>query len=340
MWSALRRNRALVGNPLSVQVPKSLLRIGNIEFMKLLGMLIIVAAYLCAASSASAYRLLAPPRPYPGPVVYYYNQGTAYGPQLAALQKAVNAKRVGVTLRRTNVRSRAHFIVRYAPASWRFSCRGGTGGIGGTGGVALARDCRGQEAMLLVAHEVGHAIGLDHDNRQCATMNSRYTIYGTNPVPNKCSRITRNWYTTPYLRDDIAGLRARWANHAPIARLAWREGNAGIAGETMIPEDNTVDRDKNLVYSRLDWGDGSAPISRTIKPYENWSGWAGFHTYMLAGTYTVTLTARDSYGATSTVKSTITITGEVVDLCSNLDGIQMQIPAGTYPALGECLPVP
>lgn len=294
-----------------------------------------------APSAAQAYRLMPtqPARSYPGPVVRYYNT-TSYTSQLTALQRAVNAKKVGITLARTTVRSKADIIVSYAPRSYRFSCNGGRAGLGGAGGLMLARNCSGQEAMFVIAHEMGHSLGLDHENRRCTTMNSIYRMSGSNPVPGKCSAVRRNWFATPYLSDDIAGLKARWVNHAPAARIVWREGAQGFAGEAMILDDLTKDIDANHVFSRLDWGDGSAPITRTLRPGDSWSGWAGAHTYMKAGTYTVTLTARDSYGVSRTTTSTITITGEVVDYCSNMDGVQMQIPPGTYPSNGECLPVP
>lgn len=283
-----------------------------------------LALFMLLPAAAHAYRLMPTPRPYPGPVVTVYN-ATSYGTQVTRIRQYLNQQQIGITLKAAPRAQGADIVIRYGSRSLR--CSGGTAGFGGPGGVSMARNCRGNEAIMVLAHEMGHSLGLDHEDRRCAVMNSSYVIHlpGGSITTTRCS--ARSWFTTPYLRDDIAGLRQRFVNTAPVAVLTNRSGEV-LAGESIFFDDLSRDAQRNIRYRSLDWGDGTAPATVNKEIY-NWANWSGMHTYVLPGTYTAKLTVRDAYGKTSQATLSVVVGGDPpVDLCLNLDGMQAQIPAG------------
>ena len=55
---------------------------------------------------------------------------------------------------------------------------------------------------LVVAHELGHVLGLDHEDRVCATMNS----YLVNGSPERCPAAPAgSWICRLLRRDDVCG---------------------------------------------------------------------------------------------------------------------------------------
>jgi hypothetical protein len=58
---------------------------------------------------------------------------------------------------------------------------------------------------LATAHELGHVLGLGHQDHRCARMNPVYNQDGT---PNHCSAHSlRYWLAHPLTADDVRGAR-------------------------------------------------------------------------------------------------------------------------------------
>ena len=68
--------------------------------------------------------------------------------------------------------------------------------------------------VITTAHELGHVLGLAHENDKCAVMNSSSTSTsgsGTNPDPDwpsKCTPHTDQWYCRVLSKDDLKGAKS------------------------------------------------------------------------------------------------------------------------------------
>ena len=69
--------------------------------------------------------------------------------------------------------------------------------------IALGRGAHGVGAVGVIAHELGHVLGLVHDDRRCATMNS--AAWSRCGLPPSCSILQA---------DDVRGAIARYGGHA------------------------------------------------------------------------------------------------------------------------------
>ena len=114
---------------------------------------------------------------------------------------------------------------------------------------------------------------------------------------------------------DLARLRAYWTNRPPVARFTLQKTTWEVGENLRATEDDrdgfideTRDPDWNIARETVDWGDGSeqstySPPGRFVV-VPNWAA----HSYDTAGTYTITLTATDSYGASSVKERQVTVT--------------------------------
>jgi PKD repeat protein len=296
-------------------------------------------AMLCAAPMASAYRLMPYSRPYAGPTVTYYN-ATKYTAQMRVIEFFINAHNVGVRIKSATSMKAAQIKITYAPASRRLHCGGGTAGFGGQGGLIIATNCKSAEAMAVMAHEFGHTLGLAHEDRHCDVMNAYFDIQANGSVRPRHCRSTINFFKTPYAADDIAGLRARFANHAPVAKLTIQNlGASAEQGEQIYTSDMSTDADSNIIWRSMDWGDGTPVATKDFLPGWSSSNWAGEHVYATPGAFTATLTVRDSYGKIGTMTATATVTA-VPDVCPNIDDTQSYVPDGMVAVGGLCVPIP
>ena len=134
-------------------------------------MLIAPAAW---APAAQAYRLDGIPWPGRTATITYWN-GTSYA---AELDRAVSAwNRSGARVRFSPAsRSRAQLRIVYdeRPALGRLGSAHGIASVGyqPRNRVALGRGASGAGAVGVITHELGHVLGLVHDDRRCAVMNS------------------------------------------------------------------------------------------------------------------------------------------------------------------------
>lgn len=262
-------------------------------------LLLAVALLAAGAAPANAYRLL--PGFIPQPEIRYSVALDDWKGPIKRAARSINRAKVGVKLVEADIPLQATIQVG------RLEKRCGEAGIDGTtqtyeGGFSvlyLPRGCRPTSAAIIAAHELGHAVGLAHDDRRCALMNSSGT--GRNSTPTQCLGRRINWRKRPYRRDDLRGLRAAYRNRAPQASLALTGPATVEAGETVSFAVKASDPDRNLSELRMDYGDGTkATLDPSTPP--------STHTFLAPGTYTIAVTAVDLYLRKDTATVTVTVT--------------------------------
>jgi PKD domain len=254
---------------------------------------------LAAAPPADAYRFAGPR--WPNQTISVANETPRYA---GAVRKAIrvwNRARVGVRFTRVSSTDRARVVFRYA--SGRGSGVHGCGGVaGGTGAgypspylrmvVFVVRTC-GSPAIrrLTAAHELGHVLGLGHEDRRCALMNSSgNTATG---LPSHCpghgpaARRLRRRLTTA---DDVRGARAlyRRAPRAVDQKLALfnpGDGSRLPLGWGPVRFGAAV-RNTALGY-RWDFGDPASGAANSA------TGLDATHAYAAPGAYTIRLEVLD-----------------------------------------------
>lgn len=155
------------------------------------------------STPAQAYELL-PVAPTSGGSTLTFNNATAYRAEVRRAVRAFNAAGAGVRLVRTRDRRAADIRIGYM----RSRC-GRRIGEGGTGFVRIARGCSRPVATHAALHELGHALGLGHEESKCSAMNGLW-IAGK---PERCRSFS---WAQPLQPDDVAGLRAVWGDVAPV----------------------------------------------------------------------------------------------------------------------------
>ena len=163
------------------------------------------ALALGAAPSAHAYRLGG--QSWHGrPAVISYWNGTGYGKEIRKAAAAWNRSGARVRFVRALTRACAgedRLRPRRSPA--RSASAHGYASIGrqSVNRVKLSRGASGDVITLVIAHELGHIMGLDHETRRCATMNpSVAQLCGTKPP------------CTILQADDVRGAIARYGGRA------------------------------------------------------------------------------------------------------------------------------
>src|SRR3954453_20699126 len=176
-----------------------------------------LALALLAPAAGLAYRL--DHHVVPAPKIFYYNGLAAWRAAFARAVHQINSAHVGVRLVRTNIPERAP--IQTAPLNHQCGRPGVEATTasfpGGFSGIYLPHGCRAVPATIIVAHELGHALGLHHENRRCALMNASGT--GSNDIPTRCLGRRIDWLHHPFRPDDMAGLRRLYRNTPPKAHL-------------------------------------------------------------------------------------------------------------------------
>lgn len=138
--------------------------------------LLAALALLALPAQSSAYKTFG--TKWPGGRVTYYNGIKAYDPAVKAAVRAWNNSGARVKLIRVS-KKKARVKIRYMPDS---SCRGlarlprakrTTNATIYLPKPTAPAACRDVFTMTIIAaHEFGHVLGLNHENRRCAVMNS------------------------------------------------------------------------------------------------------------------------------------------------------------------------
>ncbi|MFL5827597.1 MAG: matrixin family metalloprotease [Thermoleophilaceae bacterium] len=155
---------------------------------------------LAAAPRSQAYSIGG--RAWPGGKVAYSAKGYTGAVERAA--RLINHSGAHVRLTRAP-RASADVVVGYGGV--RCSGLADMGFAGASRAhVDLGRGCNSALMTVVAVHEFTHVLGLDHENRRCARMNTAFDQTGT---PSHCRRQSlAYWLAHPYTSDDLRGLRA------------------------------------------------------------------------------------------------------------------------------------
>src|SRR3954454_2511313 len=182
----------------------------ELRHVRLLALSIVLAAALLAAAAqpAHAYRLHGI-RVAPGPTVTYSSSLTRYRTPLKRAVNAINRVHAGVRLVAAP-RSRATILIgSLGPSCRGAGTRGQTSVDPGRAFVLVTRGCSSRLATVLLAHELLHALGLAHEDRRCALMNT-FIDGDRGGIPAHCPSRRYDWARRPLRTDDVRGLRAFW----------------------------------------------------------------------------------------------------------------------------------
>jgi hypothetical protein len=251
------------------------------------------------APAASAYRI--DRHVVPQPVLRYFVGLDDWKKPFDRVVRALNRAHVGVQLRKAQIPEQASIQIG------RLEHRCGFPGVNGTtqsirGGYAaiyLPRGCHAKIASIIAAHELGHALGLKHEDRRCALLNSSGS--GPDGIPTHCQGRRYDWLNHPFRKDDLRGLRRLYRNTPPKARLRL-VGGPHTAGDEVRFDVTAKDRERNISEVKLDFGDG------TVVSGFKASQLPRRHVYTRPGTYTAKLEVVDFYLRRTRSRVTVTVT--------------------------------
>jgi hypothetical protein len=261
-----------------------------------------VGALAFSATPAAAYKL--DRHVVPQPTLRYYVALSDWKKPFDRVVHAVNRAHVGVRLVKAQIPEQASIQVG------RLEHKCGLPGVEGTtqtlsGGYAaiyLPRGCHGSIASIIAGHELGHALGLLHEDRRCALMNSSGT--GPQGIPTDCYFGGRHydWLRHPFRGDDLKGLRKLYRDTRPKVKLRLTSPATIPAGGAVTFKITASDREDNLSTITVDYGDGTRDKLIAGEPTPS------SHSYSAAGSYRLRATARDVYGKRDRKSVTVTVT--------------------------------
>jgi hypothetical protein len=236
-------------------------------------------------------------------VLRYYVAPKDWRTPFARVVKDFNAHHVGVRLVKARVPEQASIQVgRLVKDCNLGGVEGTTQTIaGGYAAIYLPRHCRPVPASIIAAHELGHALGLLHEDRRCALLNSSGT--GSRLIPTRCLGRSFDWLHHPYRADDIKGLRRLYHNTPPRAHVALGgPDTAQRVNDTVRFSVKVSDRERNVSEVVLDFGDGTESRGFAASELER------SHTYTAPGRYRVRLSVVDFYLRRATSSVTVDVT--------------------------------
>ena len=225
-------------------------------------LLLAAAAALLPASKADAYKLFKH-RWYSKTLTYYDATGGRYKDQIRAAASVLNRSGARIKVRSAS-RRKAHVRISVSrnlrPAGQaRYFVRRG---IVRNARILLRPDLEKNwptpaaaqmGTIAVVAHEMAHVLGLDHENRRCATMNS--------VLWSRCNLPSIAWlYRCRILEtDDVRGLVRRFGGRVKSAGQELCEAEPAPGGAGRPPQRRTASNGGATVS----WTEGAVPLART-----------------------------------------------------------------------------
>ena len=225
-------------------------------------LLLAAAAALIPASKADAYRLFKH-RWYSKTLTYYDATGGKYRSEIRAAASVLNRSGARIKVRSASRRSaRVRISIsrnlgrRAGEARYRVSNR-----IVRNARILLRPNLEEgwptpvaarMGTIAVVAHEMAHVLGLDHEDRRCATMNSQQW--------SRCNIPSLAWlYRCRILeRDDVRGLVRRFGGRVKSVGQELCEAEPGPGAPIGVAATPDVNGAVNVT-----WTEGAVPLTRT-----------------------------------------------------------------------------
>jgi hypothetical protein len=166
----------------------------------------------CAVLAPSASAYVVGGYRWPGTTISYYSAASGYSAPVDRAARIWNKAAVGARFVRA-AQADADVIVRYGGRPCEGEAPMGYGGSrAGATVLRLGAGCSTDLITLTAVHELGHVLGLDHEQKSCARMNVSFAADGT---PTRCTHHAVSWWRAhPLQLDDIRGARAIYRSDA------------------------------------------------------------------------------------------------------------------------------
>lgn len=201
----------------------------------------IVGSLVSFAGSGGGYEFLSPKFKWPGnpAKISYYNAAKKQDPAVRDAVAAWNGSGIGIHFKRTANKRHADVVIK---ADKQSQCGNGLAlpfivdgepkhaevllGASRTGNFLNdPKECRYVDA-LVASHELGHVLGLDHDDTECALMNSSVQVNsegnGKAPrgaAPAECRPAeVDTWFCRVLTSDDLAGAKKLYGGHPRVRK--------------------------------------------------------------------------------------------------------------------------